>query len=255
MSIPAISQARSSTTGGPGKQHCIVFVCLARQMLASISLMVLVERGWWSIVSVAAVAGRAKRIPRSCISRSGTGIRHRVRVGLTPIRRRGHERTNERTNEQANERTSEYEHIRRVCPSVHIGPCLSLPLAVWRTSGSRSVQTPHYCEQCTRGINARARSLGRSYTCQVARHVRAHCTHDRNTFFPSFFPCGGSKTRRVGPCDKNDLFHPPTEGKQKKSWNLWRPEFSWFRSRRFFLVLFPSRFLLRPITVHVNAFF
>lgn len=183
--------------------------------------MVLVERGWWSIVSVAAVAGRAKRIPRSCISRSGTGIRHRVRVGLTPIRRRGHERTNERTNEQANERTSEYEHIRRVCPSIHIGPCLSLPLAVWRTSGSRSVQTPHYCEQCTRGINARARSLARSYTCQVARHVRAHCTHDRNTFFPSFFPCGGSKTRRVGPCDKNDLFHPPQK-ENKKNHGIFR---------------------------------
>lgn len=42
-----------------GKQYCIVFVCLARQILATISLMVLVERGWWSIVSV---VGAVKRL-------------------------------------------------------------------------------------------------------------------------------------------------------------------------------------------------
>jgi len=146
-------------------------------------------------------------------------------------------------NERTSERTSEYEHIRRVCPSVHIGPCLSLPLAVWRTSGSRSVQTPHYCEQCTRGINARARSLGRSYTCQVARHVRAHCTHDRNTFFPSFFPCGGSKTRRVGPCDKNDLFHPPQKENKKKIMES-------LETRIFVISLAP--FLSRALSVKIS---
>lgn len=75
-----------------GKQYCIVFVCLARQILATISLMVLVERGWWSIVSV---VGAVKRLRswafrervRACIYATrltGLALVHKHAIRMSP---------------------------------------------------------------------------------------------------------------------------------------------------------------------------
>lgn len=215
--IPAESPGTIEYHWRPGKQHCIVFVCLARQMLASISLMVLVERGWWSIVSVAAAVGRVKRTSRSLsLSLVGIGTWRRVRVSLTPIRRHGHERTNERAWTHTSclsirPYRAVFVLASRCLKNVGIPVCANSSL-LW------TVYTG-YKRAC-----ALARLPVRSYTCQVARHVRAYTIVI--LFLPFFFHLGAKRDALARATKTiSSLSSPPRCSEGKKSQNLWRQNF------------------------------
>lgn len=154
-----------------GKQYCIVFVCLARQILATISLMVLVERGWWSIVSV---VGAVKRL-------RSWAFRERVRACIYATRLTGLALVHKHAIRMSPSLLARCVIRGWVCLSIRpyravcsCSPCL-------KNVGIPAVQTPHYCEQCTQGIAracVRFRALAYANVCARIQPMWLKLSHD-----------------------------------------------------------------------------
>lgn len=180
--------------------------------------------------------GRVKRTSRS-LSRSGIGTRRRVRVSLAPIRRHGHERTNERARTHTSclsirPYRAVFVLASRCLKNVGIPVCANSSL-LW------TVYTG-YKRAC---VLARPT---RSYTCQVARHVRAYTLV---ILFSPFFSLG-SKTPAL---QKRSLPRPIAP--KAKSHRISGDRIFVIPLASFLVRSFCHDFLLRPIIAHVNTRF